>query len=714
VSATPPAAAEPSGLAPQMPAAGARRPAILSRLQPADAGMLVVAALWLVLTTHRLEQNGFANIYYSAGVKSMLHSLHNLLYMSFDQGGLVSVDKPPLGLWLQVASAKVLGFRPLSLLLPEVICGLVAVLAMYVMLRRRVGGFAALGAALALAVFPSFVAISRDNGVDPLLLVLMVLACWAALRACDTGSWWALLTSAVLVGLAFNTKTLAAYLVVPGIAAGYLVCAPSSLPRRLVGLVLAGVVMLAVSFSWILYIDSVPASKRPWVGSTKDNSELGLTFKYNGLGRVEGQVGGPGQVPAKPGAYVPVPHVRAGGGLGHPPLAATVRLKGAAPKPPPGPAPTGGREPRPIPFGKSPGPLRLFRFGLGDQAAWFLPYALVGLVAFAVLLIPAVLARMRSAGGERGRALRDPRLAALLVLGGWFLVEAVVLSESKGIVHPYYVSALAPGAAAMAAVGAFAFAKLAGGPRRLLGIVLALIAIAATVAVQIVLMHQQRYMEWFIPFLIAGGIVSWMVLALSRRLAAPAAALGFLVMLATPAAYASTSWLAPVEGTFPMAGPRHNAGEGKYGISPRSVAVDEALIAYVGAQPLPTRWPLLTVAADQAAPIILMGFPAASLAGYSGTDPALTDAGLAHLVEIGEARWVLLGGAYSQRGGNAATVAVLHVCRPLKPSQWHSPSSYTGGVTLFDCAGRSRQLTRYHPPPGYGSITIPHAGTTAG
>ena len=202
---------------------------------PADAGILLVVAGWLVLSTHRLSQNGFANIYYSAGVKSMLHSLHNLLYVSFDQGGLVSVDKPPLGLWLQVASAKVFGFKPISLLAPEAICGLVAVLAMYVMLRRRVGGFTALGAALALAVFPSFVAVSRDNGVDPLLLALLVLACWAALRACDTGSLWALLLSAVLVGLAFNTKTLAAYLAVPGIVAGYLVCAPTPLGRRIAG-----------------------------------------------------------------------------------------------------------------------------------------------------------------------------------------------------------------------------------------------------------------------------------------------------------------------------------------------------------------------------------------------------------------------------------------------------------------------------------------------
>ncbi|HTY97100.1 MAG TPA: glycosyltransferase family 39 protein [Solirubrobacteraceae bacterium] len=708
MSATPPAATEPPGLAPQAQPADAPRPSILSRLHPADGGIVLVAVLWLVLTTHRLAQNGFANIFYSAGVKSMLHSLHNFFYVSFDQGGLVTVDKPPLALWLQVASAKVFGFHPLSLLLPEAICGLVAVLAMYAMLRGRVGPWTALGAGLALAVFPSFVAVSRDNGVDPLLLALLVLACWAALRACDTGSWWALLASAVLVGLAFNTKTLAAYLAVPGIVAGYLVCAPSSVLRRLVGLVLAGVVMFGVSFGWILYVDSVSAAQRPWVGSTTNNSEWGLTFDYNGLGRVEGQIGGPNQVLSKPGAYIPTPHARLGAGLGHPPLAATRRLKGEPPKPPPGPAPTGGREPRPIPFGKSPGPARLFRAGLGDQAAWFLPYALVGLLAFALLLIPAVLRRRREGGGERRWSLHDPRLASLIVLGGWFAVEAVVLSESKGIVHPYYVSALAPGAAAMAAAGAYAFAKLAGGRRRILGIVLALAAIAGTVAVQIVLMHQQHYWEWFIPFLIAGGVLSWVVLALSRRLAGPAVTVGFLVMLATPAAYASTSWLAPVEGTFPVAGPRHNAGEGGYGISAKAVAEDQALIGYVRAHHPTSRYPLLTVASDEAAPMILLGFPAAALAGYSGTDPALTGPGLARLVERGEARWVLLGGPYSQRGGNAATVAVLHVCRLLKPSQWHSPSSYTGGVTLFDCAGHTAGLRRYHPPPGYYSSATKH------
>ncbi len=84
-----------------------------------------------------------------------------------------------------------------------------------------------------------------------------------------------------------------------------------------------------------------------------------------------------------------------------------------------------------------------------------LPFALFGLFAIALTLVD----RRREESPPRGR--RDPRLALLLVLGGWFLVEAAVLSLSKGIVHPYYVSALAPGTGAMAGAGALAFVELA-------------------------------------------------------------------------------------------------------------------------------------------------------------------------------------------------------------------------------------------------------------
>ena len=201
-----------------------------ARLGAHHLALCGVLALSAVLNLNRLSQNGYANIFYSAGVKSMLRSLHNFFFVSFDPGGLIMVDKPPLGLWVQAASAKLFGFSPLSLLLPEAILGMLGVLLLYRALARRLGGWAGVAGALALAVFPSFVAISRTTNVDALLILLMILACDAGVRATETGRWRTLIWSAALVGLAFNTKTLAAYLVVPGIALGYLVCAGCPAP----------------------------------------------------------------------------------------------------------------------------------------------------------------------------------------------------------------------------------------------------------------------------------------------------------------------------------------------------------------------------------------------------------------------------------------------------------------------------------------------------
>ncbi|HEX2702850.1 MAG TPA: glycosyltransferase family 39 protein, partial [Solirubrobacteraceae bacterium] len=260
---------------------------------PEHLGLAAILVLSCLLEFNKLGRNGYANLYYAAGVRSMLHSLHNFFFVSFDPGGLVSVDKPPLGLWLQALSAKVFGFTSLPLLIPEGVCAVLAVALMYFIVAPRLGAIAGLLSALALAVFPSFVAVSRDNALDPLLILLMLAGCGLALKAIESGRTRTLLLSAILIGLAFNTKSLAALLCVPGIALGYVVCASPSLRRRLAQLIAAGAVLAAVSLSWSVVVDAIPASQRPFVGSSTNNSELGLEFGYNGLGRTGGQVGGP-------------------------------------------------------------------------------------------------------------------------------------------------------------------------------------------------------------------------------------------------------------------------------------------------------------------------------------------------------------------------------------------------------------------------------------
>ena len=717
------------------PSVAPRARRLPARLDPRSlVGYLALApilALSAVLNTHRLAQNSYANVFYSAGVKSMLGSFHNFIFASFDPGGLVTIDKPPLALWVQVLSAKLFGFSPLSLLLPNAIIGVLGVAVLYLIMRRPFGQLAALAGALTLAVFPAYVASARDNGVDLVLILLMLLAAGAALRAIRAGGWPSLLASAIFVGLAFNTKTLAAYLIVPGIALAYVLCAPGSLPRRLVKLVAAGVAMLVVSFAWIAFVEATPASQRPYVGGSTDNTELGLTFDYNGFGRVEGEVGGPGEIFVRLGAVAPFSR--------HYHTALPLQPKRTRePKiATPNPILPDGHYANPTPFGVPPGPLRLWEAGLGDQGGWMLPFALLGMIALALAILLAPRALAADARAERSahatgsadpepipdsadpmataaaapepvagsrfeRIRRDPRTAGLIVLGGWCLTEAVILSFSKGIVHPYYVSALGPGTAAMVGAGFATFAGLfarrsaSGARARNWLAVLAPFAVAATVAAQLVLLHRAHYLHWYYTPLVIASAVGALALLASlavRRLAVPAMLLTLAALTLAPTVYAATTWSVPVEGTFPAAGPRVAGALGPYGVSAHDVKVYRDLMRYIGAHRPTRRWELLTVSSNTAATPILLGYRAGALGGYSGTDPSLDGPQLARLVADRQARYVVLGGAYSSRGGNLATKAVINSCREIPTEAWlHFPRFSVYSLVLYDCGARAREL----------------------
>ncbi|MGA2006882.1 MAG: glycosyltransferase family 39 protein [Solirubrobacteraceae bacterium] len=626
----------------------------MTRLRPQRVALVLVLAFSALLELYRLSQNGWANVYYSAAVKSMLGSLHNFFFVSSDPGGLVSVDKPPVGLWLQTVSAAIFGFHPLSMLVPEALCAIAAVGVMYLIVAPRFGAWAGVAAAAALATFPSFVASGRDNNLDALLILLMALACLTGLRAIETGSWRWLVGTAVLVGLAFNTKTLAAYLIVPGIAIGWMVCAPGSLSRRFRLLAAATVVLAFTSLVWLVAVDATPASQRPYVGGTVDNSELSLSFGHNGFGRVLGE------------RNSPTPDVRVIQAPGSLRLAGALSSSGAA------------------------GPLRLFDLPDGDQGAWLLLFALAGLVALALAL--------------RGGGRRNPQLALAFVMGGWFAVEAIVLSVSSGIVHPYYVSALGPGTAAMVGAGAAAFVTI--GRRGRLLLLLPAAAMIATVGVAVVLLRREHdYLHWFWPVLV--GVVGVAIVAMlwQPRVAPAAIAVGLAMLLVVPAIYSATVWQVPVNGTFPTAGPYIEDDTEALSIPTDQIPIFRQLLTYVRARDPGSRWDVLTQGATTAAPLTLLGGRVAALGGYGTIDPVLTPAQLAALVERGEVRFVALGGGYASNGGNAASTAVSRACREIPAPRWRSPQNIDptgppvyayerGGwnLNLFDCTDRTAQL----------------------
>ncbi|RLC93982.1 MAG: glycosyltransferase family 39 protein, partial [Chloroflexi bacterium] len=242
--------------------------------------LALVGILLLALFLHffRLEQEGYANLYYAAAVKSQLTSWHNFFFNSFDPGGFVTVDKPPLGLWVQTASAALFGFSGFSLLLPQAAAGVLSVLLLYHLVRRTFGPPAGLTAALVLAITPISVAANRNNTMDSQLVLVLLLAAWAVIRAAETGRLRWLLACATLVGLGFNIKMLQAFMVLPAFYLLYLVGSPARWWKRLVHLGLATVVLLIVSFAWAVVVDLTPPDARPYVGSSSDNSVLELVI----------------------------------------------------------------------------------------------------------------------------------------------------------------------------------------------------------------------------------------------------------------------------------------------------------------------------------------------------------------------------------------------------------------------------------------------------
>ena len=264
---------------------------------PELVGLIALAG---TLNLWALSSNGWANDYYAAAVRSMSSSWHNFLFGSLDSSGVMTVDKPPLALWIQSLSVRVFGYHSLSILVPQALIGVATVVLVYDLVRRRFGRLGGFVAGLALALTPITVAISRHNNPDALLVLCCVAALWCTVRALEAAparaqTRW-LVLAGVAVGLGFETKMAVALMVVPGIAVAWLWIAPAAKGRlhALRQLLAGGVAMVLVGGAWPLLVELTPAADRPWISGTSDNKIISLISEYNGVGRIDGQTGGPG------------------------------------------------------------------------------------------------------------------------------------------------------------------------------------------------------------------------------------------------------------------------------------------------------------------------------------------------------------------------------------------------------------------------------------
>ena len=359
--------------------------------RPALFGVLACTAL---LYLWDLSRNGYANDFYAAAVQAGTRSWKAFFFGSFDSSSFITVDKTPASLWVDELSGRIFGFSSWSLLAPQAVEGTASVLLLFSAVRRWFGPAAGLIAGAVLALTPAAALIFRFNNPDALLVLLMTAAGYCVQRALERDRTRWLVLAGVLVGFAFLSKMAQAFLVLPGFGIAYLWAGPARLRRRLWQLLAALGGVIAGAGWWIAIAELVPAADRPYFGGSTNNNILELALGYNGLGRLDGSETG---------------SVGGGGGGG-----------GSA-------------------FGGATGVFRLFQSEFGGQISWLLPAALLSLVA--LLWVSR-------------RAARTSRVRAFALLwGGWLLVTGLVFSYMQGIIHPYYMVALAPAIGALVGVG---------------------------------------------------------------------------------------------------------------------------------------------------------------------------------------------------------------------------------------------------------------------
>lgn len=615
-----------------------------SKILPALA-LAAIIFLGAFFRFYQLGAAGIGNEYYAATVKSMLTSWRNFFFVAFEPGGSVSVDKPPLGFWLEAVSAYFLGVNGFALALPNALAGTLAIPLLYSLVKEQFGLLAGLAAALVLATMPITIAAERNNTIDGMLVFVLLLAAWAVWQAVTSGKFRFLLLGALLVGLGFNLKMLQAYMVLPALSALYFFGAKHSWGKRILHLGLAAGLMLAVSLAWVFIVDATPADRRPFVGSSTNNTVLDLIAGHNGLRRL---LGGPG---SEPKAADPQPGSGTTGwqpALGRP---------GQPPQPPAG-FTQANRPGGPNEVGTA-GPLRLFTEPLAAQAAWLLPLALLGSA-----LTLRVLGRPWPLTSLTGKHL------ALLLWLGWLVPMLLYFSLTSGLWHTYYLIMLGPALAALIGATVWTLDVIASRPvlavkQSLLveGIAstgehrlattwkfgLGLVALLTGITLAFEIFILSTYPAYFAPTSLL-MVVLWLAGLTLFWVRPQTWALVILLasLLVGPLLWSGLTTLTNTEANLPKAGPQVGPPQGTAtgSLSP----AQQTLLAYLLANTAPGSYLVATLDAHSAAPLILAtGRPVLTLGGFNGNDEVVTLAELQEMIASGDLRYVLDDGNLNRK-----------------------------------------------------------------
>ncbi|WP_375429979.1 ArnT family glycosyltransferase [uncultured Friedmanniella sp.] len=601
--------------------------------------LLGTAALYLV----NLSSSGTANEFYAAAVKSGTESLKAWLFGSLDSGNAITVDKPPVSLWVMVLSARIFGFSSFSMLLPQALMGVGSVAVTYAAVKRWSGPAAGLIAGALLALTPVAALMFRFNNPDALLVLLMAVAAYGVVRAIDAASETArhaalrwMLVAGAAIGFAFLTKMAQGLLVLPAFGLVYLVASPLRLKAR-IGHLLAATGAMVVSAGWFVALVALwPTASRPYIGGSTSNSLWELAIGYNGLGRIFGATG------------------NGGGGMG------------------------GGGN---TSFGGATGITRLLGTAFGTQISWFLPAALIALVAGLVLT-------WRAPRTDRTRA-------GLLLWGGWLIVTGLVFSFMSGTIHPYYAVALAPAIGGLVAIGGRELwrARTSDVARTTLALM-----VTGTAVWGWYLMDRDAsgWSTWLAWTMLVGGVLGALVLVAStgrlKKLAVAALLVGAISASLGAASFTTATVSTGHTGSTPSAGPSSVASAHLGGMGGSSTT-DTALVDLLNATS--SRWSAAVVG-DQSATGYILSTDTAVMAigGWGGTDNSPTLAQFQAYVASGDVGYFIAGsngggggtggggmGSGGMGGGGNSSSSGSEITAWVEA---HYTATSVGGATVYD------------------------------
>ncbi|NRF33842.1 glycosyltransferase family 39 protein [Bacillus velezensis] len=650
-----------------------------------DAVLILILLASAFLNMYNIWNDDTVNPYYTAAVTSMLQSFHNFFYASFDAAGFITVDKPPVTYQIQTISALIFGMHGWSVILPQALAGVGSVLFMYLLIKPTFGKTAARIASFVMACTPIAVAVARTNNVDALLVFFLLFATWLLFKAIRKGRLIWLLAAFFVVGAGFNTKMLQAYMILPAFLLFYMIAANTTIKKKIISLVSALAVLAAVSLSWPLIVDNIPASKRPYVGSSQTNSVLELAFGYNGIQRLTGQSSGGGQGGPDGNASKEMSSSGGSSQMQKPPGQSSSSSSASGDKsqngsmtapPSNGKMPSGGEMPSggqggppsggdgggggPGGGGKSgtgtgskmqsgsgmfgtgtPGPLRLFQTELSDQISWLLPFAIFGMAG---LLIAGARERRRLSAEQKETIFWA---AWLVPIAGFFSVAEFF--------HHYYLIMLAPPIAALVGAGWVAlvhlYRKQAGWKTWLLPA-----AILVTTGFELFILrnyNDQIGAGWSIGVGVIGAVAAIALFVFKQRqkpLSYYVSLAALLVLMVMPIYWASTPLLYGGNSSLPETGPQLASTSGK-GMGMDNASVNTKLINYLEKHNAGADYLFATTDSNTAAPYIIKTKKAVmAIGGYSGSDPAITLAQFKKLVKEGKVKYFLASGM--GKGGN--------------------------------------------------------------